>query len=691
MVRRIRYDFFLVILCSLLIACGGGGGGGGGSAGVATGTGVFVDSSVAGLKYVSGSISGVTDSNGTFTYEVGQTIRFYVGDILIGETTPKAILTPKDLVSGATVNNPIVLKIARFLMSLDADNNPTNGILIPTSVENNAKGKTIDFATVNDTTLDGLIIQITGKSTVVTATEAQTHLTNTILNLFAGIYSGTYSGADSGTWEVTIDGSGNITGSGKSNSQILFGITGSVNANGNMALTASGAAGEATYSGTLDVTTGIVSGTWQFVPPPGGGTFSGNKITGIRVSISPSAISVGAAGNQQFAATVTGSLNQSVTWGVQEGSAGGTITSGGLYTAPSTPGIYHVVATSEADNSRSATATVTVTSVGDTIPPTLESSNPPNGAQNVPLTLSFISFSFSEAMGPGYSVNWGGLDTSYFSTPTWSGDKKTITFPLIKSLPSSTTVSWVLTGSSQPGYFADLAGNPLTPNSVSGSFTTASTGTGNLPLVVIGGADSITSNSMRLVMSTVLSTNLPAVGYYEYSTDPSFVGALRTPDVSISPGTVTYLTETITGLLPSTYYYFRAVATNAAGTSYSGTAYGVYGVGAVSTSTAAGWPVANTSFILTFSPNSAVLEGIFTSTSLPAVIYFEYDTDLNFTNALRTPDQAINATGGEPFGFVSRTATVTGLSPATDYYYRAVATNSTGTSIGLVQYFKTAP
>jgi hypothetical protein len=119
-------------------------------------------------------------------------------------------------------------------------------------------------------------------------------------------------------------------------------------------------------------------------------------------------------------------------------------------------------------------STTTTIPPTDTNPPTFVSSIPLNGAQNVSSTLSSISFTFSEAMGPGYSVNWAGIDQSYHSTPTWSADKKTITFPLLKSLPSSTTVTWTLTGSSQPGYFTDLAGNPLSPAVIEGSFTTGS-------------------------------------------------------------------------------------------------------------------------------------------------------------------------------------------------------------------------
>jgi hypothetical protein len=43
-----------------------------------------------------------------------------------------------------------------------------------------------------------------------------------------------------------------------------------------------------------------------------------------------------------------------------EGNSGGTITSAGLYTAPNTAGTYHVLVTSQADTTKSATAVVTV-------------------------------------------------------------------------------------------------------------------------------------------------------------------------------------------------------------------------------------------------------------------------------------------------------------------------------------------
>ncbi len=82
----------------------------------------------------------------------------------------------------------------------------------------------------------------------------------------------------------------------------------------------------------------------------------------ITVAVSPKAATLNSGDTQTFTATVGGTTNQNVTWKVDGGAAGGTITAAGLYTAPATPGTYTVRATSVADNTVSGTATVTVVS-----------------------------------------------------------------------------------------------------------------------------------------------------------------------------------------------------------------------------------------------------------------------------------------------------------------------------------------
>jgi len=125
-------------------------------------------------------------------------------------------------------------------------------------------------------------------------------------------------------------------------------------------VTTYGSGSQLTISLTLaDLAT---AGTYPVVvtnPAPGGGSANATfTVAALGVSVSPSSATVPVGAVQTFGATVSG--GGSVTWSVQEGAAGGTITSAGIYTAPATAGTYHVVATNSANSAQTATATVSV-------------------------------------------------------------------------------------------------------------------------------------------------------------------------------------------------------------------------------------------------------------------------------------------------------------------------------------------
>ena len=80
----------------------------------------------------------------------------------------------------------------------------------------------------------------------------------------------------------------------------------------------------------------------------------------IAVTITPPSTSTDACQSVSFKGTVTGTVNQGITWSVKEGPAGGAVSTEGVYTAPSAPGTYHVVATSAADSTRAVEGAVVV-------------------------------------------------------------------------------------------------------------------------------------------------------------------------------------------------------------------------------------------------------------------------------------------------------------------------------------------
>jgi len=94
---------------------------------------------------------------------------------------------------------------------------------------------------------------------------------------FAGSYNGTYSGGDTGTWSVTVDNSGNISGTTHSNySGSNYAISGTVNSSGSASMTAGTVSDGATFSGTIDGT-GKLSGSWNNSRLGANGTFTGQR------------------------------------------------------------------------------------------------------------------------------------------------------------------------------------------------------------------------------------------------------------------------------------------------------------------------------------------------------------------------------------------------------------------------------
>lgn len=241
---------------------------------VTTSQGTFNDGPVQGLDYSSGQKSGQTDSNGTFeidgAFGQGTKITFSVGDIEIGTGEAKPFMTPIDLVSGAMdENNDTVTNIVRFLLTLDEDADPSNGIQIPTSAATASIGLSINFNQTpsefeNDPNVMMVIASLTSNS-LVSAEDAQAELRSTILGKLAGTYSGTFDGDATGTWQIDIDDMGGITGTfvvdGLPAGPITVPLTGSLPTNGTFTLEASLVTFVLTLTGTVTLDESV-TGEW---------------------------------------------------------------------------------------------------------------------------------------------------------------------------------------------------------------------------------------------------------------------------------------------------------------------------------------------------------------------------------------------------------------------------------------------
>lgn len=97
----------------------------------------------------------------------------------------------------------------------------------------------------------------------------------------------------------------------------------------------------------------------------GGGSSSGAaSAPAVVVTVTPASSSVGTGQTLVLGATVANASNTAVTWSLQEGASAGSIASNGTYTAPMAINgasiTVHAVATSVADPTKTATATLTV-------------------------------------------------------------------------------------------------------------------------------------------------------------------------------------------------------------------------------------------------------------------------------------------------------------------------------------------
>ena len=154
--------------------------------------GYFIDSPVQGLQYHTITWDDTTDSQGMFYYQDGEQITFSIGGVVLGSTLAKGIITPDDLYNSSQPNfSTEAINISRFLLSLDEDLNPNNGILIPQGVTDALKDIHVDFSNPdldNDAGVIEMFEILNGSGIypeeetrgLVSSEDAQIHLENTV-------------------------------------------------------------------------------------------------------------------------------------------------------------------------------------------------------------------------------------------------------------------------------------------------------------------------------------------------------------------------------------------------------------------------------------------------------------------------------------------------------------------------------
>jgi hypothetical protein len=303
--------------------------------------------------------------------------------------------------------------------------------------------------------------------------------------------------------------------------------------------------------------------------------------TPLSVSVSPFYAfvphSTSALSTRQFFATVTGNTNTGVTWSVQSAVAGqgcsgaacGAVDGNGIFTAPTaapSPNAIAIIATSQADNAKSASATIAITS-GPTIEVILPSSVMVGAVEAFPLSVHGLNFVAGSA-GTGSVILLNGVPraTSCSTTTTCTialnpADVQTAaTFTLQISNPVSPALL------SNPVPFVvlpfDVSEDTISLNSskpaASGRDITVvepTTAAVTAPLDV--DFDGLLTNGTCEVEGTPLTVTRPSSGSQIVSLcihgnglDPTMTYAFTGPGAA--PGDIPVTASAITGLFPNT-------------------------------------------------------------------------------------------------------------------------------------------
>jgi MYXO-CTERM domain-containing protein len=212
------------------------------------------------------------------------------------------------------------------------------------------------------------------------------------------------------------------------------------------------------------------------------------------------------------------------------------------------------------------------------------------------------------------------------------------------------------------------------------------------PTVTTLPASSVAATS-AVLNGSAIPNGATATGYFRYATsDPGLCSdsfGQRLPSTTGSgtnlgsgSSAVSY-SQTATGLLPGTTYYYCALAYNSVGTS-TGTL--------LTFTTPAQAPTVTTSSVTLLTGTSATLNGSANPRGAETTGYFRYSTvspgSCNDTFGTRAPQSGGSALGSGN-STVSFNQAIAGLTTGTTYYYCAIATNSVGTGVGSVLSFTT--
>ena len=206
-------ELLCLSILSALTACGGSSSGNDKNADPVANTGVFLDSPVINIGYRTETLEGITNSKGEYQYLAGETVTFFIGDLIFPAVKATGTVTPLDLADTKDINDSDVVNMIRLLQTLDQDANPDNGITITEAAKSAATQ--VDFGLSesefeNAAAVTSLITnggQDSQPTTLVETSAAIEHFNQSLIN------EGVLPSPVVGAWLITDEPEINIGGS----------------------------------------------------------------------------------------------------------------------------------------------------------------------------------------------------------------------------------------------------------------------------------------------------------------------------------------------------------------------------------------------------------------------------------------------------------------------------------------------
>ena len=376
----------------------------------------------------------------------------------------------------------------------------------------------------------------------------------------------------------------------------------------------------------------------------------------VSVQVTPASASVGISTTQQFNVTVTGTTATAVSWyvnGVLNGEdTRGPITQTGLYTAPAivpSPPTVTVTAILQSDPSKFASATVTITSPPDSVPPTPPSNLTATATSNTTVLLNWAASTDNVGVAE-YRIER--CLTSSCASYSQVGRTGATTFG-DTGLTTSTSYTYRVRAVDAAGNRSSYS-NTATVTTSAIPDTTPPTAPGNL-------AATASSNSAIGLTWTASTDNVGVTGYRIERC--SGTGCSNFVQIATTSGATTFSDG---GLTASTSYSYRVRAADDAGnlSAYSNTASATTQAGSDTTP-----PSAPSNLAATASSNTAI--GLTWTASTDNVGVTGYRIE------------RCAGSGCSSFAQIGTTTTATtfsdsGLTASTSYSYRVRATDAAG-------------